>query len=742
MGALDLLGNFFKKQTPQETNYLSLTITSDQILATIWQLEGKTLKFIGHSEKGFHNIDSLIHETAVVIDDAATKVKNDVSQVVFGLSYYWFEDGQISKETLNILKNLADELELEAQAFVPIAASINHFLKIEKSAIPNVVYLGLFKDFTEAALIADDKATPQTYKGEANEDNIVHILEQLKTKSGKKLPHEIMLFSTNQKDHLAKELKKMDLAQIFEQDITVKILSAEEIAKCVAYSQAADVLGYEPTLSLPPGHEQIVENAETISQKEDVTVPSGGFDFREGEDVLAAEILENAASEVETKQAEEISNVSAPKRAEDYAVELPAQEDEHVYESPKEMVEQRSQKHKKKFLDSLLTLSWLSNLRLPIGSGNSKKWLLAGAAAVVVVLVGVFFLASTITSAQVILKANTQSYESDFDVSAIADAALDPTQDRIPAQLISETVADSQQAQATGTKKVGNNAKGAVTVFNWTTNATTFDKGTIIISKNGVKFNLDDVVQVASRSASTPGQATVPVVAQDFGSSGNISGGTDFTFQKYDELLYSAKNDNAFAGGDEKQITVASADDVGKLEKTLTESLKQKAKGVLQGKNQQQQIDDNAIDLKVTKKQFDKKIDDEATIIKLDMEVEASVLVYDQGILKDLLSQKASQTQSKLESKSENIELLQTNVKRNKSSLIISGNYRANLTPKLDEDDIKNKIAGKSVKGAKAAVQATGDFVDLEAKFTPNLLFFSTIPKNKSKITLKVEVNK
>src|SRR3990167_8364029 len=105
-----------------------------------------------------------------------------------------------------------------------------------------------------------------------------------------------------------------------------------------------------------------------------------------------------------------------------------------------------------------------------------------------------------------------------------------------------------------------------VTTFSWLPNFfETFRKGPVlkkkanglvvlIVSPGVIKFKMDSDVEIASRSAEKPGQANTNVTASEKGESGNVGAGTDFSFQEFDELLYSARSTNAFSGGQEKEV--------------------------------------------------------------------------------------------------------------------------------------------------------------------------------------------
>lgn len=723
------------KREPEEgTNYLSLTLTSDQILATIWRLgENSELIFVGHSEKEFHSIDSLIHEAAVAIDSAAKDITTDVSQVVFGLSNYWFENGTITKETGDILKNLAEELELDAQAFVPLSASITHFYKL-KGIEKDALIIGSFKDYTEASWVSEGNAETKEFKGKAGKEDIKNLIEKF-PKALNSSPGLIILFGDNA-PHLKPQLSKEH--KFFGEGSHVDLITNEELSKCISYSQAADVLGKEPQLSTAPvsaPQHHISEanepqkETEVHDEKENQEVPKAKdeneFEFKEGEDVL------KSSPPVE-------SNLTVPvnENKEEYAVQIDQQ---HGYESPKEKLHESASHKKKSIIDSITTLNWLSHL----SKGNKQKLVLPAVILMLLAVGCVYLLGYTLTSAEVLIKSNSQPFEDDFEVTVASGAALDTARSRIPGEETTAVVSDTAQAQATGTKKTGNNAKGEVTVLNWTTSKVNFEKGSVIISRNGVRFNLDNSVEVASRSASSPGEAKTAVTAETFGANGNVSAGSEFTFQKHDELLYSAKNDNAFSGGDEKDITVVTKADQDDLAQSIEENLMQKAREELQQKVGGQNIPDESIELKILQKQFSADIDEEATTLNLNMQVEASALTYKEETLKELLSQFAQEeSNGSLESKPENLDIIEVNLERGRGTLSLEGRYRANLVPKIDENNLKNQIAGKSQKSAKEIIKQNPEISDVIFKFSPNLIIFSSVPKNQDKISLKIEAIK
>ncbi len=741
MGVKDFFKKVINHEGVQGTNYLSLALTSDKIIAAIWHFQGASqIDFVGYNEKEFHSIDSLIHEAAVAIDTAAKNITTDVSQVVFGLSNYWFEDGKLSHETGEILKNLAKELELDAQAFVPLAASVAHYLSL-KGGSKNAIFIGAFEDYTEVSFIKNGTAQSSEHKGKATLEDISRLIGKIKEAPDQELPNQVIIFGDGA-THLKKELDKEDGHKVFKDDAKIEILKNEELVRCITYSQVADILGSEPQIvatatqptTATKDAEEIEPQEERKEQekvKEEPPESSDEFDFREGLDVLASPPPSSEARETPSSQSPQTASPS-----DEYAVDI--DEKAHGYETPAQKL-QESTKPKRSWVESMLTLNWMSSL----AKGNKKKIIPPAIILAALLLAALYVLGFTLTSAQVMIRANSKPFEDTFDLTVASGAALDTTRSRMPGEEIIATVQDSSQAQATGIKKTGNYAKGEVKVLNWTTSKVDFNAGTVIITKSGIKFELGSKVEIASRSASTPGESTVAVTAQEFGQNGNVSAGTEFTFQKYDELLYSAKNDNAMAGGDEKEINVVTQKDQDNLAQDLEKSLTQKAKEELRQKVGDKEIFDESIAIKVLKKQFDKQIDQEATAFTLSMEIEASALFYKEETLREFLA-KISQDEADdyLESAPENIEILDIKATRDKNSLQLEGEYRANLVPKIDVEAIKANIAGKSQKSAREQIRQNPEIRDVEFIFSPNLILFSSLPKNKDKISIKIEAVK
>ncbi len=738
MAFADIFQKFFNKKVKEDTNFLALTITADRILASVWTFENEAVIVTGFAKKPFQNIESLVHQAAVAIDNAAQTAKSDFSQVVFGLSSNWFEEGQLTKDTSEHLKKLSEDLELDAQAFVPLSSSIKNFLKIKESSSPNAVLVGAFEDFFEVHLLRNNQVlSTKISKSKPTLEKISSLFRQLD--SEKSLPSKIVVYGLAEDSDLVQEIQKASFKDIFVQQPKIEFIKDNELAKSVALSQATDILGSEPALT-PQDASSSLPTATAAHPITHGSPSANELGFIEGEDVLKTDTSTLEEKEVEKPPPEIIESdvIESPQDRDNFAAEV-EREMPIANKGAKqdELLATKSQS----FIEQIITLSWFAKILDLFKARNAAKKIAIGLAIILAVsLLSLFIAGQTITSAQVVIKVNAQSKEDSFNVDVIKDGSSNFSKKQIAGNFVQGQASGNRKAVATGKKKVGEYAKGQVTVLNWTISKTDFPKGTVIISKDGVKFELASAIQVASRSASTPGQNNADVKAVDFGTGGNIGAGKDFTFKEYDELLYSATNASAFTGGDEKEVTVVSQDDLDKLQQSLFDSLKDNAVNDLKSKLSGQKYQHDAIQVAIDKKSFDKKVDEEASLVNLDLDVAASTIAYNESSLKELLAENIkSQAPENLESKPENIEILSINAKKGTNSLNLAGRFQAQFVPKFAEDDVKAKIAGKSVKTAREIIKQMPEVTDVTVDFSPSFTLASSIPRNKDKIKFKIE---
>lgn len=723
MGLLQKFTSLFSKNKYREANYLSLILTGDRVAALIWTFEQGQIKELGFGQKSFTNPDLLLHQAAVAIDTAGEEAKSDFEKTVFGISSYWMEDGQLSQKSTKILKKLADELELDPQAFVPLAASINHLLKIEKFPSPQVIAIGIFgtktKDaFCEVHLIDKNKIVDtKTTQLPPTDQNIKRLVEQLQ-KDDHELPAKIVIFGIREDEELARDITKIDWDKTFMHEPKIEFLDDKALARAVAYAQAADLLGHEPESENEVSKDSDISSspAPVDSKQPEEVQKANELGFVEGEDILLKKEQTQTSAEDESRLIKPEETAPLASSNETYAVEVENHNPQHEYEKPKLK------------LPAIFKFPNLARF-----FQNPQKLAITLAILTVLAIFASFLAGQFLTKAQVTIKVQAIEHRGSFTATV---------PDQIPGQTLKGVAAGNQKAVTTGSKKVGDPAKGEAGILNWTTSPKSFSKETAIIAANGLKFTLDSDVEVASRSASTPGKNKVGATAQEVGESSNLPQGTEFTFVQFDQIAYSAQAESAFTGGSERQVTVVTQQDMDRLEKSLTETTVARAKEDLKSKTSGKTILDSAINIKITRKNFDSKLDQEASLLTLDMEIEVETTVFDENDLKNFLAEDTNKSlEDDSQARPENIEILEVDSKKQAEGLTLSGKFKANLVPKFNEQDLKKQIAAKSPKEVRSLIKQTPQVADVEVNYSPNIPFITSIPRDPRRISFKIETN-
>lgn len=315
--------------------------------------------------------------------------------------------------------------------------------------------------------------------------------------------------------------------------------------------------------------------------------------------------------------------------------------------------------------------------------------------------------------------------------------SVDVAAQKIPGSTLTTEVSGDQAGTATGKKKVGEKAKGTVTIYNKTSGAKSFGAGTTL-QAGSVSFVLDQAVSVPARTATESaqrdivirsGRATASATAAEIGTESNVSSDTNFTIKGFDKDSFDASANSAFTGGTAKDVTVITDTDVKKAEADLVKSLQAKAKGDLTQKiPTNQKIVDESVLVSITKKSTSKKVGDEASSFTVSATAKAQGISFSPDDLKKL-AETAITSQipegymlSSLDtSQAPSVKKVEKN-----GDASLAWQYAAKLVPKIDTTQYTKKIAGKSFASATATLQAFPDVRTVTVDVQPGIF---AIPK-------------
>jgi len=250
---------------------------------------------------------------------------------------------------------------------------------------------------------------------------------------------------------------------------------------------------------------------------------------------------------------------------------------------------------------------------------------------------------------------------------------------------------------------------------------------------------------VASGSASTPGTVNTKITAEDIGAQYNLASGESFTVSNFPTSEIEAKNESSFSGGSSREINAVSEEDREELEEDLKEELVEEI--IQETRSELEEGDfliEEATKVDITDKEFSNKVGDEASTLKLSLEIEASVLIVKkadlievaQEVLKDRVAEGFVLREDQIDVTFEFID-------EDGGIYELTVTFGANLLPEVKPDEVVEKIKGKYPPLAKEFLTDIEGFERAEIVIIPRFPGrLGTLPRISKNITIEVSSQK
>jgi hypothetical protein len=312
----------------------------------------------------------------------------------------------------------------------------------------------------------------------------------------------------------------------------------------------------------------------------------------------------------------------------------------------------------------------------------------------------------------------------------------------LPGDVIKTTVSGDRTTPTSGTKTVGEKAKGSVTIQNGTAQAIKLPAGTFLYSTADIKFELAAEASVsAAVSPSSPGTDNVEVVAVGIGAEYNLAKDESFSVGNYPKAEVDAVAISDFSGGSSRQISAVSEEDMDDLESDLIEELLEEAKDKLIEKiSEDQYFIEESMEAIPSTKSFGSKVGDEADNLKLSLSLEVTSLVVESLALSDFAKEvlkdkipsgyvlREDQVDMSFELEEEDEEVYE---------LIVY--MEINLLPEMKPDEIIKEIVGKNISLAKDYLTSIAGFTRAEINLKPPLPgWLGTLPHVEKNIEIEL----
>lgn len=355
-------------------------------------------------------------------------------------------------------------------------------------------------------------------------------------------------------------------------------------------------------------------------------------------------------------------------------------------------------------------------------------------------------------SAKVIITARTTPASVNTTVTLAGNAATDASKGLIQSKVQTIKKDVSVDFDATGTKDIGAQATGTITVKNCDSNtAFNIDGGTIFTSASGKVFTSDNGANVPGFTGSASacrntgagaGVVNIPVTAVSSGESSNIPT-TSYTIDGIGGDVYA--NGSAMAGGTTKVTTVVSADDIVKATDKLNAlSTDQAKKDVSKLFTNGEVVIDDSFTIERATPVSAPAVDAEAASgkAKLTSSVTYTITAIAKADLEvyinaDLTKQLTGKSNQKVYGTG--IDKVKLNgYARTGETATVKIIATGQVGPKIDESQVKDQVKGKKYGEVQSLLEAVDgvDSVDIQFSF----FWVDTVPSDVNKITIEFKL--
>lgn len=317
----------------------------------------------------------------------------------------------------------------------------------------------------------------------------------------------------------------------------------------------------------------------------------------------------------------------------------------------------------------------------------------------------------------------------------------------------------SREFQTTGTKTVGETATGSIVVYNWTdvsvqlpvghvfkVNAGQQGAGLEYVSKAQVTVPpREEVTQGLGEKSTTAGSATVAVEAREHGATYNLAANLFFTINGYeygDEGLQGI-NPSAFSGGTTEEVRIVAQSDIDTGRSELQQTLEAAAREEISDKaGSSAKLVSESIKTEITSNEFDRSVGDEATSVTGRMTVRVTAQVYDEADVKTLVMDSLQDNIPEgFDLAAEDMLLTVTYAGTSPEGFTqLSVRVEALVLPKLNEEQIREKLTGVTTEEAQQIIQGLERVSQGNVTLHPKILaFMQRLPFRSDRISISIE---
>ena len=734
------------KATPEEIKkFVAVEIDFDAVKTAIWQSTGTHTEVVSTGsiqswQSG--NTDDLITAIDTSLADAEVTDTDEPNQVIFGLPESWTEGDGIAEAKKPVLKAISSKLGLKPLGFVISTEAIVHHLRNVEGGPPSAILIRVAVSEIAVSLVYLGKLESTQIIGRST--NLASDVEEglARIPHTGHLPSRMILFANlDDTESIKQELISYDWQKKLEflHFPRIESLPKEWTIKAVAVaggSEVIEALGFTNVPSSAPiTTKPSVQDQDPVPPPQESSQPRPMFEAVEVEDVQeppadfgftpVSYTPEPPPSPVPTPPTlpPETSNVEQVDKQELIAIA-----------KPKEKLLLGFGRRVKAIIHRPTHRIPILPITIILGS----IVLLGG------LVLAYFTFPSAVITAYVALNPYQQQLTFTVDPSITSETNQNSLVVSGKKIVINKT--GSKTISTTGTRLVGDKAKGKVVVYNRSLAVKTLTAGTIIKS-NTLKFALDTTITVASASSkenadysvtTEPSKVEVLVTAADIGEQYNLGKDTEFQVSNVSNDTLFAVAANTFSGGSARKVAAVAKEDNENLKKSLMQELLTQVSQDSPENTDQNQRQINIGEPVIASEKYSAKVGEEASELTLDLNLTLTTYQYDLAEVTLLAQQTAAASlppNVNVQPNSTQLNILNTTLGANDKATV-SAQVLLQYIPKIESNQYEVELKNCSIASLESKLKVIPNYVRyaLEQKF----LIFGRLPPSSNQIKLRI----
>jgi len=703
------LKDFFSKEKINPDFFWAIVLEPGLVQAAIWTINEEKAQVVSISNPvSWMEDEDLINACDTSLSSAIQNFSDDIgepSKTVFGVSSKWVEDGEIKEKYIEKIKKICSELSLEPSGFVVLSEAIAHLSKSEEGIPLSAIVIATREENIEISLfrLGNLIGTTTVARSVSIPDDIIEGLTRFGLNDS--YPSRFLIYDG--KEGELEEVRQNLLAYDWESGEKIKFLHTPKIETissdrkiiATALAGASEISNIKTIETLKKDDKEISPDVENVSIP-DKSIKPEDLGFVMGEDILKEK-------EVTLKEKKPVS-------------------DQHLKNNTQQSIKKKNnivEKIHKIFLNVRNSFNKAPKEKTKF-NGNKKHFVLGGVIFIIILTIG-FLLWWLVPKAVVTIYVSPKKLEDKIELTLDTSGNSSNVLEGILSGKVIEISKEGEKTKnTTGTKTIGEKARGTVKIQNGTANSIRLSKGTILLSSGDLQFTLDSSASIsAAISPSLPGETNVDVTAGSLGADYNLAKDEVFKVSNYPKSDADAIALADFSGGSSRQISAVSEDDQEELLKELENELLESAKSDI--KNELEEglyFIDNSLVATDLSRVFSNKVGDEAANLKLSLGISAKgVAIYEKDFFDFINNSLKDQIPTGYVLRSDQVEVRFDLQNVDEKNYLFEIFVEVNLLPQIKIDEIKERTKGKSKTVVKKYLEAVPGFSRAEIKFIPIL---------------------